>query len=147
MTTTVEKKIEVETARAHLSAQLMEYNTTHLKRAQLKHWTRGKDHTPFADEIIVEDENKKTRVIFGVEYDDQGYIGAVYETDTKGKRTNLPFANTVQKDNSQMAKRIETIKKREAKTQAKAEEKAPAKTTAKRVVRKASPVIQTERLG
>ena len=141
------KKIEVAEARAQLSDKLMMYNTKHLKRAQLKHWTYGKDRKPIRDEIIVEEADKRTRVLFGVEYDDQGYIGAVYQTDINGKRTNLNITTTTRSHAQEdiIAKRIEEAKKEVKAPAQKAEVvKAPAKPV-KRVVKKAPQNLQPER--
>ena len=144
MTTNIKK---VEETREKLKQKIDLYNnTTPLKKAQLKKWTFGEDHTPFADEILAEG-----RVIFGVEYDDQGNVGAVYETDINGKRINIPFSaeiKTAAKNNLVIRERIDATKKREAKMQAKPEEeKDPKRLAKRRVVRKTSPVRQSERLG
>ena len=142
MTTKIEK---VEETRKKLNKKIDLYNnTTPLKKAQLKKWTFGEDHTPFADEILAEG-----RVIFGVEYDDQGNVGAVYETDINGKRINIPFSaeiKTAAQNNRKLDKRFDEAKKA-VRAPAKTEEKAPAKTTAKRVIRKASPIVRDVRQG
>lgn len=141
MSTKIEK---VEETRKKLNKKIDLYNkTTPLKKAQLKHWTFGEAHTPFADEILAEG-----RVIFGVEYDDQGNVGAVYETDINGKRINIPFSQEIKTaaTNSRLIdKRIDEAKKAVKQPQAKVE-KAPVKT-AKRVVKKAAPIMQSERLS
>ena len=107
----------------------------------MKKWTFGEDHTPFADEILAEG-----RVIFGVEYDDQGNVGAIYETDIHGKRINIPFSpeiKTAAKNNFAIRERIDATKKREAKVQAKTKEKAPERPTAKRAIKKTAQPTMT----
>lgn len=142
MTTKTEK---IEETRKKLNNKIEIYNkTTPLKKAQLKNWTFGENHTPFADEILAEG-----RVIFGVEYDDQGNVGAVYETDINGKRINIPFSQeikTAAQNNRSIEERIDEAKKAAKHPKAKTEEKAPVKA-AKRVTKKAAPVMQSERLS
>lgn len=141
MTTKTEK---IEETRKKLNDKIELYNkTTPLKKAQLKHWTFGETHTPFADEILAEG-----RVIFGVEYDDQGNVGAVYETDINGRRINIPFSKeikTAAKNNRLIDKRIDEAKKAAKQPQAKVE-KAPVKAP-KRVVKKTAPVRPSGRLS
>ena len=151
MTTTDEKKtILTMHARKKLSEKLVEYNTQHLPRAQLKHWTFGEDHKPFADEIIV-NENGHTRIILGIRYDDKGHVGELYRTDENGKQITIPFSSEMSAGNEsdQISKRIDEAKKEakaKAKPQPKTAEKAPVKAP-KRVIKKTAPVTQSERLS
>ena len=147
-TRTDAQKIDVVNARRDLNAKLMAYKTEHIN-AQIKHWTYGKEHKPIADEIIVPIDESRYYVLFGIEYDDKGNVGALYKTDVNGKRTNLNISTVQNKEaqESLIAKRVDEIKKKEVKKQPATAEKTPAQTLKKVVKRSATMPKQDVRLS